>query len=307
MDSRQLRYFATIYEEGSLTRAAERERVAVSALSRHLANLEAELGKPLFERLPRGVRPTASGVRLYEHARAILRSIQSAGADIRDNKTEIAGEITVGFSHSAVKAISLPLMQHVSQVYPKLRLHLSEIFSGATAQKLASSEVDLTLTYNPLPDPKFRFQPILEEEVILVGRPEIIRGIGPIKFDELLELPLIILSQGLNVRAMMNDASLLRRIEKSAQFQINSVAAIDGALLSGIGCLIGTKFLLQEHLERGTLISRPIVQPVLNRVLFIGELRDQPATFALEAIRQICIDLTIEAVKSDRWRASLIL
>ncbi len=307
MDSRQLRYFAAIYEESSLTRAAERERVAVSALSRHLANLEAELGKPLFERLPRGVRPTASGVRLYEHARSILRSIQLAGADIKENKTEVVGEITVGFAHSAVKAISLPLMQHVSRVHPNLHVHLSEIFSGTTAQKLASSEVDLTLTYNPLPDPRFRFKPILEEEVILVGRHEIIGAQDPIEFNKLLELPLIILRQGLNARAMMDDVTLLRRIEKSAQFQINSVAAIDGALLSGIGCLIGTKFLLQEHLERGTLNFRPIIRPALNRILFIGELSDRPATFALEVIRKICIDLIVEAVKSGRWKASLVL
>ena len=307
MDTRQLRYFAAIHEEGSLARAADRERVAVSALSRHLAILEAELGTMLFERLPRGVRPTASGVRLYEHARAILRAMQAATADIKDTESEIAGEITVGFAHSAVKAIGVPLMQEVSRAFPKLRLHLSEIFSGSTAQQLASSEVDVTLTYNPLPDSRFRFQPILEEEVVLVGRPEIVGGTDPIKFDELLNLPLIILRQGLNARAVMDDSSLLRRIEENAQFQMNSIAAIDGSLLSGIGCLIGTDFILKEHLDRGTLVSRPIVQPTLNRILFVGELSDRPPSFALEAIRQLCIDLTVDAVKSGRWKASLVI
>ena len=101
----------------------------------------------------------------------------------------------MGFSHSAVKAISLPLTQHVSRVYPK-HLRFSEIFLGRTTEKLASSEVDLTLTFNPLPDPSFRFQPILEEEVILVGHPEIIGRQHLIEFDKVLELSLIILSQG---------------------------------------------------------------------------------------------------------------
>lgn len=122
-----------------------------------------------------------------------------------------------------------------------------------------------------------------------------------------IKVPLIILRQGLNARAVMDDASLLRRVEENAQFQINSIAAIDGALLSGIGCLIETKFILQEHLDRGTLISRPIVQPTLNRILFFGEFSDRPPTFAVEAIRQLCIDLTVEAVKTGRWRASLIV
>lgn len=61
MDSRQLRYFAAIYEEGSLARAAEREHVAISALSRHLRLMGADLNTTLFIREPRGMRPTAAG------------------------------------------------------------------------------------------------------------------------------------------------------------------------------------------------------------------------------------------------------
>ena len=305
MDSRQLRYFAAIFEEGALARAADRERVAVSALSRHLANLEAELGALLFERLPRGVRPTASGERLYEYARAILRSMAAAGADIRVADDEIAGEISVGLAHSAVKAIGVPLMQRVSEAHPKLRLHLSEIFSGATVRQLASSEVDLTLTYNQQPDARFRFRPILEEEVVLVGRPDVIGEGGAISFTELLDLPLIILRQGVNTRAVMDDPSLLRRLEASAQFQINSIAAIGGALLSGIGCLVGTEFIVREHIASGELATRPIVSPKLNRTLYVGELSDRPSTFAFEAIRQLCIDLTSDTVRSERWKAVL--
>lgn len=306
MDSRQLRYFAAIFEEGALARAADRERVAVSALSRHLHNLEAELGVPLFERLPRGVRPTASGVRLYEHARAILRAMQAASADVRDTEQEIAGEISVGLAHSAVKAMGVPLMQQVSEQFPKLRLHLSEIFSGATTEQLASSAVDLTLTYNQVPDARFKFRPILEEEVVLVGRPDVLKGPEPISFEELLDLPLIILRQGVNTRAVMDDPSLLRRLEENAQFQMNSIAAIGGSLLSGIGCLVGTEFIVKEHIDAGTLIVRPIVKPQLNRVLYIGELSDRPATYAFEAVRQLCIDLTVEAVRAQTWKAALI-
>jgi len=54
MDARQLRYFVVINEKGALSRAAQELRVAVSALSNHLANLEIDLGSKLFGRLPRG-------------------------------------------------------------------------------------------------------------------------------------------------------------------------------------------------------------------------------------------------------------
>ncbi|WP_461406436.1 LysR substrate-binding domain-containing protein [Falsiruegeria mediterranea] len=231
--------------------------------------------------------------------------MQAASADIRDAENEVAGEISVGFAHSAVKAIGVPLMQRVSQTYPKLRLHLSEIFSGSTTVQLASSEVDLTLTYNQLPDPRFRFQPILDEELVLVGRPDVVGGRGPISFDALLDLPLIILRQGLNTRAVMDDPSLLKRLEERAQFQINSIVAIGDSLLSGIGCLVGTEFILKDHIDTGKLVTRPIVKPKLNRTLYIGELSDRPATFAFEAVRQLCFELTVEAIETKRWSATL--
>ena len=172
MDSRQLRYFAAIHEEGSLARAAERERVAVSALSRHLANLEAELGSRLFDREPRGVRPTGAGQRLYEHARAILRAMAAAEADIRNDGREVAGDVSVGMAYSAVKAIGVTLMQRVLADYPKLKLSLSESLSGSTLLQLLASEVDLAMVYNPPQEPRLHAQPVLEERMVLVGRVE---------------------------------------------------------------------------------------------------------------------------------------
>jgi LysR family nitrogen assimilation transcriptional regulator len=74
MDSRQLRYFIAVYEQRNLSRAADQANVAQSALSHHIANLEAEFTTALFERKPRGMEPTAAGERLYEHARIILRA-----------------------------------------------------------------------------------------------------------------------------------------------------------------------------------------------------------------------------------------
>ena len=303
MDSRQLRYFAAIHEEGSLARAAERERVAVSALSRHLANLEAELGSRLFDREPRGVRPTGAGQRLYEHARAILRAMAAAEADIRNDGREVAGDVSVGMAYSAVKAIGVTLMQRVLADYPKLKLSLSESLSGSTLLQLLASEVDLAMVYNPPQEPRLHAQPVLEERMVLVGRVDLIGGEGPITFDEVLELPLIILRQGLSARALMDDAALLKKLEERAQFQMNSVSAIAGSLLAGIGCVIGTDLFMQEHLESGALASRPIVAPELNRTLYICELADRPATFALETVRQLCLTLSLDAVASGRWQA----
>lgn len=307
MDSRQLRYFAAIHEEGSLARAAERQHVAISALSRHLGNLESELGTLLFIREPRGMRPTAAGLRLYEHARNILRAMTAAEHDLRDEGREVAGSVAVGMAYSAVKAIGVALMQSVLADYPKVRLSLTESLSGSTLIHLMASEVDLALVYNPPHDPRLRTQAILQEDMVLLGRPDIIGGTGPIQFDEVLELPLIILRQGLSARALLDNATLRKRLEEHAQLQMNSVSATAGSLLAGIGCAIGTPFFMKEHLDAGTIVARQIVSPELKRTLYMCEMSDRPATFALETIRQLCINLTLDAISSGRWEAQVAL
>lgn len=305
MNSKQLAYFTAIYETGTLTKASGQVRVAVSALSHHLANLEAELGTDLFVRKPRGMVPTAAGNRLYEHAKSILRSIAAAESDLRDAGREIAGDVSIGLAYSAVKAIGVTLFQRVLEDYPKLRLSLSESLSGSTLLHLMDSEVDLALVYNPPQDAGLRTQAVLEERMVCVGKPDLIGNTSdPIRFDELLELPLIILRQGLSARALMDDAALLKRLESKARFQMNSVYAIAGSLQAGLGCAIGTSLFMKEHLESGVLAARPIVEPELSRTLFMCELADRPATFALETVRNLTINLALQAIGDGTWDAT---
>ncbi len=72
MDLRRLRYLVTVADEGHITRAAERLGLQQPPLTRQIRSLEDELGVRLFERLPRGMKPTEAGRAVVEEARAIL-------------------------------------------------------------------------------------------------------------------------------------------------------------------------------------------------------------------------------------------
>lgn len=307
MDSRQLRYFAAIYERRSLSGAAEAERVAVSALSYHLANLEAEVGAALFERKPRGLQPTAAGERLNTHARAILKAMDAAARDLSSLRDTVSGEVAVGLAYSAVKAIGVELARRVISDYPDLTLILSESLSGTTLLHLTAADVDLALIYNPPQTPILRTTPLLEETMVLVGLREIIGDTDrPITVDEVLTLPIILLRQGVSARALLEDAHLLRKLEARARLQLNSVQAIAGSLEAGLGCAIGTRLFMREQIESGVLHWRPIVDPILTRTLHLCDLADRPPTIALETVRGLILDLIGHAVTAGRWEARLL-
>lgn len=307
MDSRQLRYFAAIFEHGTLTHAADKLRIAASALSHHLANMEADLGVTLFDRKPRGMEPTAAGHRLYEHAKSILKAMSAAEMDVREAGGGISGAVSVGMAHSAVKAIGVELARRVLSDYPRLDLALTESLSGATLVHLMTSDVDIALVYNPLADPMLRTRPVLEERMVCVGKREIIGDEDtPITFNELLELPIILLRHGVSARAIMDDVNLLKKIESRAKLQLNSVQAIAGSLEAGLGCVIGTKLFMKDQLKSGAVHFRPIVEPELSRRLHLCELASRPPTYALEAVRGLILELISDAVTEGRWEARLV-
>jgi DNA-binding transcriptional LysR family regulator len=80
MELRHLRYFVTIAEERSFTRAAERLWVAQPGLSTQMRRLEAELGVQLLERHSRGVELTPAGELFLERARVALAAAETAAA-----------------------------------------------------------------------------------------------------------------------------------------------------------------------------------------------------------------------------------
>ena len=305
MDIRQLTYFVAVFEHANLSHAASHLAVAQSALSHHIANLEAELATPLFVRKPRGMQPTAAGHRLFAHAGKILASLRDAEQDMLGASEEIAGEFAVGLPYSVMKGIGVPLMQTILSDFPKVRLSIVEGLSGTTHASLTSAEVDLALFYNPHKDHRITVEPVLEEEVLCVGRRSVISGSdAPMTFEELTGLPVLLLRHGASSRALIDRPGLLTRLEANARLQLNSVSGITNGLLAGLGCTIAPQVFVREQLQTGALHARSVIQPQLSRSLYLGYRRDYPSNRLFEAIKHLILELIGQEVANRAWEAT---
>ncbi len=302
MDIKQLTYFISVYEHTNLSHAASHLSVAQSAVSHHISNLEAEFGTSLFMRKPRGMEPTAAGLKLYNHACHIVASVKAAENDMLSEAQEITGEIVIGLPFSVMKGIGVKLMKGVLTRYPKIRLSIVEGLSGNIQSNLLSSEVDLALFYNPHKDRNITMEHVLEEEVFCIGTKSTISDTDlPITFNDLIKLPLLMLREGGASRALINKPGLLAKLDSNALLQLNSITGITDAMLEGFGCTIAPKLFVQEYLHDGRLHARPIINPYITRHLYMGCLRSYSSSILLEAIKSLILELIKTEISASRW------
>src|SRR3981081_1690730 len=118
MNLRQLQYLLAIADEGSFTRAAQQLLVAQPSLSHQIKSLERELGGPLLERLPTGVRLTAAGKAFLPEARAAVTHAERAQRNARSAFGLEAGELEVATVTSVAFGVLPPAFESWREHYP---------------------------------------------------------------------------------------------------------------------------------------------------------------------------------------------
>jgi DNA-binding transcriptional LysR family regulator len=173
LKTRQLMLLIAIGDEGNIHRAAEILNTSQPAASKLLKDLEDVLGISLFERLPRGMRPTWYGETLIRHARIALSSLSLAGSELEALKTGRAGEVTVG----AITGPAVSLLPHavamVAREHPDLRLQLVVDSSDVLLERLGRSKLDIMVgrLFEMHDKTNLSYERLADEPVCAVARP----------------------------------------------------------------------------------------------------------------------------------------
>jgi DNA-binding transcriptional LysR family regulator len=159
-------------EEGSLRAAARRIGVSQPALTKLVRELEMELAAPLLERHSQGVRPTAQGQVLVEHASKVSRALAEATDQIRQLGGQMHGELNIAAVPVAMMLLIPETLRTFSRAYPDIRLRVSEELFVEQLQKLRSGQVDLVVGGIPenLPSGEFITERLMDTRMVVVAR-----------------------------------------------------------------------------------------------------------------------------------------
>lgn len=248
-----------VVRAGSFRRAAERLNLSASAINRQILNLERDVGLPLLERLPRGIRSTAAGERLLADIRRWRREQDLAEGQLRDLKGQRRGSVSIGAMECFAAALLPDAIKALHAQHPLIEAQVLIAGGDELQRRLASRDIDAALVFNP--------PARLAADVIfsLNARPGLVMAANHplaaarnLRLADCLQYGFVLPDQSIGIRAFIEAAFAEAHIELAASVTTNSITMMKSMLRIGQSLAVLSIFDVQSELARGELAFLPI-------------------------------------------------
>lgn len=278
-----LRYIDAIVRAGSIRRAAEALSITSTALNRRILAIEDELGVPIFERLPRGVRLSTAGEILIQHVRTQLSDMERVKSQIADLSGVRRGHISIACSQ-AVMPVFLPEQIVIyRREHPAVTFHVHRRDREAAEQALVDHTADLALVFEPVRLAEFETLIAVEQPLqAIMSKAHPLAKAKGVRLRDCLRYPVAMPTHLYGVRHVL-EASVLRSsmklrpaIESDSFEFLRHYARQDDTISFQIP--IG----LSDDGKKDADVARPIDErDVKPGVLYLGQLRGRALPVAV--------------------------
>jgi DNA-binding transcriptional LysR family regulator len=243
MDMRQLQYAVTVAEELNFTRAAARCNIAQSGLSHQVAQLEREIGAPLFRRTSRSVQLTQAGHVFLPYARRLLHEAGEAQAAVAAVRGVVPGRLRIGSIPFGAGPIDLlRLLRDFQDGYPAVEVVVSDEGSLSTVAAILAGTIDLAfvgLFGDQLPGGLYHQVLALEPLVAVVGPQHPLRGVPAVDMRTLADCSRFLESHpDSGLRAQVDAACTRARARRQVVCEMRNPADLAALAHQGLGAAI---------------------------------------------------------------------
>ncbi|AGW95013.1 LysR family transcriptional regulator [Cupriavidus sp. DF5525] len=276
-DLTSLEVFVTVADEQNLTRAAARRNLAVSAVSKRIAELEEEVGCALLVRYPRGVGLTPAGQALLHYARQLLHTLHQMENELSEYADGIKGHVRLHAINSALVEFLTPDLHSFMKQYPLIRLDIEEHPGGAIVRAIAEGAVEVGVFSAHTPAPGLQVFPYrVDELVVAVPEGHEFAGKRRVSFFELAQHELVVPHTQSSVHAVLERQAKEDGVQLKQRIRVSSFDSMCQLVAGGFGLALMPRGVLRPLARTLKLKAVAIDAEWATRPLVIG-VRDYEA------------------------------
>lgn len=293
-DSVTARLILLLAETGSIGRAAEREGIASSAVSRRVSDLEARLGVVLFDRSAHGVKLTTAGEAYAEGCRTVLRAIADLDASMADFSAGQKGSLRLACTGSALTGRLPELLARYAQKYPGISISIGEMGAAKALLALDEGRADVAIVSDNYDFTRFDIRPFEDERVWVLAPPDhpLASQIEPrkaVSFAAALPYAIVSVHRTGSLDRLLGEAAGAVGKTLNETLRVESFPALVRMVEAGFG--IGFLRSTSLHLLAGTdLVCAPLAEPWAMRQLLVARRKSSPLSAAMKSFIALCAE-----------------
>ncbi len=237
MEISALRAFVEVAERASFSAAAEALHLTQPAVSKRVAQLEAELGTRLFDRIGRRISLTGSGAALLPRARRLINDALELKRLVVDLSGEVGGRLVMGTSHHiGLHRLPAPLKRFTER-FPAVELDIRFMDSEAACRAVEVGDLELAIVTLPPTQPSaLRMQVIWHDPLaFMVGRDHPLAGRDTLTLPELLRYPAVLPGTTTYTRGILESAVHEAGVEIHVAMATNYLETLHMLVATGLG------------------------------------------------------------------------
>lgn len=251
---RQLEYAVALAETGHFGSAAKRCHVSQPTLSVQIAQLEQQLGTPLFDRTRAKVTPTAIGARIVEAARSVLLTLDDIVTVAATGADNLGGLIRLGVAPTFGPYFLPNLLPVLHGKYPALQIYVREDRPAAIERDVMTGDLDCGLIPPPASGHALTFRRICREAIYLgVGKDHRLAASGRVKPRQLKGERLLTLGRGHHLFERARELAAASGADMREDYEGTSLDALRQMVVMGMGASLfpelyaKSEFRVQDH------------------------------------------------------------
>ncbi len=263
MELHQLRYFQVVARLGHMTQAAEILHIAQPSLSRSIAQLEQEIGVPLFERTGRRIYLNQYGEILLRRVEVLFKDLERTKREITDLHGEVQGHVLLSVSHNSSLYLLPQLLSSFREHYPEIHFQINTYQDTphgkfAVFKQLEEGRTNLCLC-PPVRDgaPSTKWQSVITDELLLAVPPNHkFAGNERVRLSEVTNEPFICLWSGTSFRGLTDAIYQHAGFEPDIVIEVEDLSTSYDLVAIGAGVAIVPASLKKSISRQGSPLLR---------------------------------------------------